>query len=124
MDPREFKKMKRSLFAGKPEPVERMPPMKRKCPDLQLGVAGQRALPPGTNEQPITLERRAASTETSVGEKLKTESPVGVVPVTVPWMNVPVPLKWHPALVLQVDMRDSTAVLVPVPHYAINPPIL
>ena len=119
MDPQEIKKLKRSLFAGKPEPLECYPVhLKRKYPaHLQAGFA----VPAG---QPIKRERQVSSTstETSV-EKNKTEMPVGVIPVRTGWLNVPVPLKWRPAVIFQLDARNSASLMVPVPWYAINPAI-
>ena len=106
MNLQDIKKLKRSLFAGRPEPLEVFPmPLKRKYPaDLRAGFASP-IFPAG---QPIRRERQVSSTsiETSV-EKDKTEMPVGVIPVSTGWLNAPVPLKWHPAVILQLDARNS-----------------
>ena len=99
----EARKMKRSLFAGRisPQPLETFPGPLRKKIDLRSALA-----PP--------LRQPAAAVG---GEGL---IPPGAVPFSTAWLHTPVPLRWRPALVLQMAVKDGPDLAVPIPWYAIN----
>ena len=94
---------KRSLFAGRasPQPLEVFPgPVRKKvCP-----VYAPTMLPRSPPERQQTA---------SVGVS-------GSVPYSASWLHHPVPLRWKPALILQLAVGDGSNLAVPIPWYAVN----
>ena len=95
---------KRSLFAGRmsPQPVEVFPgPLRKKvCP-----VYAPTMLPRSSPEKQETA---------SVGVS------GGSVPFSASWLHHPVPLRWKPALILQMVVGNGSNLAVPIPWYAVN----
>ena len=72
--------------------------------------------PPMFPGLPMQCEQPPAATD---GEKAATQPP-GAIPFNTGWLHTPVPLKWRPAVVLQLAVKDSPSLAVPIPWYAIN----
>ena len=94
---------KRSLFAGRasPQPLEVFPgPVRKKVGPVYAPTMLPRSPP----------ERQQAA---SVGVS-------GSVPYSASWLHTPVPLRWKPALILQLAVGNGSNLAVPIPWYAVN----
>ena len=95
---------KRSMFAGRaaPQPLEVFPgPVRKKIgPVYAPTMLPERSPPQG---------QRPAGVGVS-----------GSVPFSASWLHTPVPLKWRPALILQLAVGDGSHLAIPIPWYAIN----
>ena len=102
---------KRSLFAGRasPQPLEVFPGPVRKRVEVR-SVYAPTMLP----ERLSPMGQRPAGVG---GERVQLS---GAVPFSASWLHTPVPLKWKPALILQLVVGDAPHLAIPIPWYAIN----
>ena len=106
-NPHDVRKLKRTLFAGRPEtqPLAVYPaPLKRRF-DIRAAYAN-----PVFPGQPMQRERPPAATD---GEKTA-PLPPGAIPLNTGWLHTPVPLKWRPAVILQLAVKNSPSLAVPI----------
>ena len=100
---------KRSMFAGRaaPQPLEVFPgPVRKKIgPVYAPTMLPERSPPQG--QRPAGVG----------GESVQLS---GSVPFSASWLHTPVPLKWRPALILQLAVGDGSHLAIPIPWYAIN----
>ena len=102
---------KRSLFAGRasPQPLEVFPGPVRKRVEVR-SVYAPTMLP----ERLPPMGQRPAGVG---GERVQLS---GAVPFSASWLHTPVPLRWRPALILQLAIGDAPHLAIPIPWYAIN----